>query len=204
MIVSLIESHQDEALMGVAMDTLGLLGSNLELRPLLQLIQTEHLNKTIIKLWEYALYSQSHLQVRAFNVMATIFSCELDNESINSDWFNLCPSETPLSVVMAIVKQPFSDLQLSGLNLILSISQWEWGLKQINKCPGLIEYVLDRKTVSDINGKKLKFQIVSMLANSSMSESVFGSPNFLKFKEYERDGPFYVTKDNPSVAFEER
>ena len=200
--MSVTESSQDEATLGVAMDTLGLLGSHSELRPLLQLIPTEQFNKVIKRLWEYALYSQSVFQIHALDILSTIFACEEDNELTNSDWFNLCPSETPLSVVMEIVRRPFTDLQLSGLKLILSISRWEWGQNQIKKCPGLLEYMLDRKTVSDNNGKKLKFEIVSTLANSSTSESVFGSPNFLKFKEYERDGPYFVA-ENLSVAFEE-
>ena len=185
------------------METFGLLGSSAELRQMLLLPGQSKVDKAVRRLWELALYSQSNLQVRALETLSAVFSCEVaENDMLSSEWFNVCPSQTPLSAIMDICRRPFTDLQHSGLRLILSISTWEWGQKQIKKCPGLVEYILDRKAISDKNGKQLKFQIASTLANSETSEAVFGSADFLKFKEYERNGPFFVV-DTLSVAFEE-
>lgn len=183
------------------MDTFMLLGSTHKLRPIL-LTQQNEVNPVIQKLWEYALQSQSDLQVRALDVLTALFSCETDTELLNSDWFDLCPFQTPLSTIMTIVKRPFSDLQLSGLRLILSLSTWEWGQKHIKKCPGLLEYLMDRKTISDTRGKQVKFDIISTLANSPSAESVFGSPVFVKLAQYVREGAFYVA-DELSVALDD-
>lgn len=183
------------------MDTFTLLGSAHKLRSIL-LTQRQEVDSAVQKLWEYGLQSQSDIQVRALDVLTAVFSCEFDAELLNSDWFDLCPLQSPLSIIMTIVKRPFSDLQLSGLRLILSLSVWEWGQKHINKCPGLLEYLLDRKTISDSKGKQVKFDIISTLANSSTSEGIFGSPVFLKLKQYVQDGVFYVV-DELSVALDD-
>ena len=197
-----IQSSQDDSNMGVALETFALLGSSPKLRPLI-LSERNQADMVLGKLWQLVIHSQSDSQVKAMNVLSAIFSCDDGGEMLNSDWFNLCPSKTPLSVVMAILNKPFIDLQLASLKLIKSVSSWQWGQKNINDTPGLVELLLDRKSVSDPNGLELKFQIISLLANSSTTESVFGSPIFLKFTEYQREGVLYISGGALSVATDE-
>ena len=192
---------QDETVWGVAMDTVGLLGSTHQGRGIL-LIQQQETERAIKQLWEFVSKSKSDIRTRSLNILSSIFSCEVDTDFLSSDWFKLCPAPDPLSIVLKIVKQPFPELLCSGLRLILSISSWEWGQKQIQKSPGFVEFLLDRKSIADKDGKLLKYQIISNLANSLTAVVVFGSPLFMKFKEYERAGPFFVAEET-SIAIEE-
>ncbi len=184
------------------METFMLLGSSSKLRPLI-LSERNQAERVLVKLWQLVIHSQSDSQVKAMNVLSAIFSCDGGGEMLNSDWFDLCPSQTPLSVVTAILNKPFVDLQHACLKLIKSVSSWQWGQRQINDTPGLVELLLDRKSVSDPKGLELKFQIISTLADSATAESIFGSPIFLKFKEYQREGVLYITSGALSVATDE-
>lgn len=68
--------------------------------------------------------------------------------------------------------------------------------------PGLVEYLLDRRTENSKEGKELKFKIMCTLSASPSTETVFGSPSLVKFKTYVLEGPFHVAEE-ASVAMEE-
>ena len=71
----------------------------------------------------------------------------------------------------------------------------------MNSQPGFHEYLLDRSTETNKEGKEAKFEVVSALAEAPTSGEVFGRPYLLRLKEYVREGPFFV-KVQSEVALE--
>ena len=66
---------------------------------------------------------------------------------------------------------------------------------------GFLEYLLDRTTESDKAGKEHKYEFIVELVRSPVSKEVFDKPFYLRLREYEREGPFYV-RAQAAVAFE--
>ena len=66
---------------------------------------------------------------------------------------------------------------------------------------GFLEYLLDRTTETDKAGKEHKYEFIVELVRSPFSKKVFEKPFYLRLREYEREGPFYV-KAQAAVAFE--
>ena len=122
-------------------------------------------------------------------------------ESTSLQWFNMMHPKL-LAVLMSIVKQPFQDLRLAGLHVFLTMSAFEWGQRQFQQHAGFLEYLLDRSTEPDKEGKEIKYEIVHRLvASGSVAEKVFGNVDLLKLRKYEREGPFYSAADT-TVALE--
>ena len=71
----------------------------------------------------------------------------------------------------------------------------------MNAQPGFNEYLLDRSTEQTKEGKEGKYSIVKTLVDSPTAMELFGRVYFVRLKEFEREGPFYV-KVESAVAFE--
>ena len=134
----------------------------------------------------------SDLRVRVLHSLAYFFSlCESPEGATKSvEWFYQLHTN-PLAVVLSIAKQPFADLRASGLRLLLALSPHEWAQREMTRLPGFVEYLLDRRTEPDKEGKELKHNIVHSLVASGTAESVFGSVNYLQLRKYDREGPFF-------------
>ena len=189
----------EDTVWGVATDIVGALGSTEEGREALQLYPTET-TAVVRKLARFVTESQAEIRIQSLNVLAQIFSCGGDQET-SLEWYRTA-SPPLIQTLVKVVKQPFVDLHISSLKTLLNISQWEWGQKEMVTCPGFVEYLLDRRTETDRIGKELKYSIVCTLANSATAESVFGASVVIKFKRFEREGPFYVAEE-ASVVVEE-
>lgn len=57
---------------------------------------------------------------------------------------------------------------------------------------GLIEYILDRSTEHDKQGKESKWAVVETLVKSPSASSIFTENNMAQLEKYYRQGPFYV------------
>lgn len=163
----------------------------------------EETSNAIKKLGEFVTQSKPDLQIRALNAFVMIFSCEEDSseDSTSYNWF-LLATPNLMAIIMSIVKQPFLDIRYTCLRLLMSMSNWRWGQNEMKKFPGFVEYLLDRRTETEKEGKELKYAIIQHLATSSTSEEIFGSPIYLKLKVYVSEGPFYVIEET-TVAYEE-
>lgn len=56
---------------------------------------------------------------------------------------------------------------------------------------GFIEYLLDRKTEQEKEGKELKYNILKTIAESVTSKENLGENYYEKICKYVREGPFY-------------
>lgn len=102
---------------------------------------------------------------------------------------------------MSIARQPFADLRHAALKVILSLAPYEWGQREMMAHGGFLEYLLDRHTEADKEGKELKYEIVHVMVESVCAEEVYGNVDFLKLRKFNREGPFYYTSDT-TVATE--
>ena len=84
---------------------------------------------------------------------------------------------------------------------MLEMCGHEWGQWEMQCCSGFLEYVLDRNTESDKEGKDLKYEIVHRMVASEYGEVVWGNVNMMKMKMYDQEGPYFQRGDT-SVAIE--
>ena len=66
----------------------------------------------------------------------------------------------------------------------------------------LTEFLLDRSTETDKECKEAKFEVVEAICASKRCPNVFGNQNYLKFRQFVKEGPFYV-ETQLNVAIEE-
>ena len=190
----------------MAVDTLGLLGSSLVGREALEICGSSA-REAIKTLGGILSRGRSDLRVRVLHSLAIFFSCpeeEAEDKVVgwtSEQWYHHLTAN-PLTVVMSILKQPFDDLCTGGLEFLRAIAPHKWGQKELSGHPSLLEYLLDRRVTLSKAGKELKFDIVHALVGSSSAETFFGSPNFLKLRKYDREGPFFVTGEQ-AVAMDE-
>lgn len=107
----------------------------------------------------------------------------------------------PFEVLMSLSRQPFPDLRCATHGVYRALALQAWGQKLMNSDPGFKEYLLDRSTEHEKEGKEAKFEIVRTLAESPTTVETLGRPYYIKVKEYYNEGPFYV-KAQTEVAIE--
>jgi 26S proteasome non-ATPase regulatory subunit 5 len=77
-----------------------------------------------------------------------------------------------------------------------------WALHAINGEPGFIEFLLNRSTERDKEGKEIKFAIIhSICQNSEEAKLALGNVNYLKLRRYINEGVFHVEPE-ANVAFD--
>ena len=204
LVVQAVPSPSNSTLWGTAVDTFGVVASSPSGRRAL-LNMEDDTKAALTSLGEMVVNAQPDVRVRCLRALSMLLSCREEGErweeSVSLHWFNTL-HRNPFQILMSIVKQPFQDLRIAGLRVLLVMSSFEWGQRLFHSHPGFLEYLLDRTTEPDKEGKELKYEIVhSMVASGSVAEGVFGSVDLLKLKRYEREGPFYSAVDT-SVALE--
>ena len=186
----------------MAADTLGLLGSTSVGRAVLE-AAGERGRAVVRSLGEVVSSGRSDMRVRALHSLSTFFSCsEERDECWSSEQYFTHLHPNILAVVMTLLRQPFDDLCTAALQLLRSLAPRDWGQRVLSQQPGLLEYLLDRRLSLGKSGKEIKYEIVSVLVNSSSAEGYFGSPNFLKLRKYYREGPFFATGEQ-ALAMED-
>ena len=163
------------------------------------------LESALGKMGELVRGSRADYRARSLLVLAHIFSCretEMEPHGLtNEDCYQLISSDL-LGQILSIIRQPFAELHLAALELLLSLSRWEWSQRKMHAVPGLVEYLLDRRTENLREGKELKFQIWRTLATAPSTEAVFGSDSLIKFRTNVLDGPYHLGEE-ANVAMEE-
>lgn len=195
----------NSTLWGTAVDTFGVLGSSESGCRALQSIEAE-LRASLKCLGEFIVNGHSDVRTRTLRAVSMLLSCPEGRgrkweESTSLQWFNALHPKL-FTVLISIVKQPFQDLRLAGLRVLLTMSSFEWGQRQFQQHAGFLEYLLDRSTEHDKEGRELKYEIVhSLVGSGSIAETVFGNVDLLKLRKYDREGPFYSSADT-TIAME--
>lgn len=195
-------SPQEDTLWGVSVDTFGLLSSTLSGRTLL-LSKRPATEKALTKLGEFIGSCSSVIKCRSLRAVTMMVSCLEDcnlEQSTSQKWFAII-HQNFLQLILSTVKQPFADLRLAGLALIVEMSTQEWGQRELHACPGFLEYLSDRSSEPDKEGKELKYELVHRIVGSEFGEAVWGNVDLMKIKRYDREGPYFHTEDT-TVATE--
>ena len=205
LILEALPSPANTTLWGTAVDTFGVLGSSESGRRALQNTEAE-LRASLKCLGEFIVNGHSDIRTRTLRTVSMLLSCPEGHdrkweESTSLQWFNTLHPKL-FTVVMSIVKQPFQDLRLAGLHVLLTMSSFEWGQRQFQQHAGFLEYLLDRSTEPDKEGREMKYEIVhSLVTSGSIAEAVFGNVDLLKLRKYDREGPFFSAADT-TIALE--
>lgn len=196
LILQALLTPHDTTLWGISLDTFALLASNIKSRAaLLELsASTEQCLKA---LGNFIINGSTDVRIRTLDAVSQILSCpeQVDyEESVTRKWFTILGPRV-FSALISIVKQPFPELRRPVLKVFLAMAGSEWGQKEMRSIGGFLEYLLDRHTETEKEGRELKYEIVQAMATSSYAESVWGNVDLLKLKKYEREGPFYSQSD---------
>ena len=206
LILESLPNPANTTLWGTALDTFGVLGSSDSGRRALQNIEAELLGASLKCLGEFIVNGHSDIRTRTLRAVSMLLSCPEGcdrkwEESTSLQWFNALRPKL-FTVLMSIAKQPFQDLRLAGLRILLTMSAFEWGQRQFQQHAGFLEYLLDRSTEHNKEGREMKYEIVhSLVASGSIAEAVFGNVDLLKLRKYDREGPFYSAADT-TIAME--
>lgn len=199
-----LPNPQEDALWGIAVDTFGILSSTESSRELLKenMVDTTRCLKS---LGFFLSSGSSEVCTRVLRCLAMVASCpessSSSEESTSVVWFRILTPK-PCTLLMSIAKKPFADLRHSALKVMLSMASYEWGQREMLSHGGFLEYLLDRHTEPDKEGKELKHDIVHAMVESPTAEQVWGNVDFLKLRKFDREGPFYFITD-ASVAANE-
>ena len=109
--------------------------------------------------------------------------------SKNRVWVNMVMFRTDVNSLFAIFQ-------------LKTVAKCEWGLEVMVELPTLTEYLLDRSTENEKECKEAKFEVVEAICASKRCANMFGNQNYLKFRQFVKEGPFYVDTQL-NVAFEE-
>ncbi|XP_039618769.1 26S proteasome non-ATPase regulatory subunit 5 [Polypterus senegalus] len=195
---------QDPTLVGVALDTLGILGSNAEGKQVLH--KTGSRFKTLLKrISQLAQNSQTEMRVRCLEAISLLLTLPAEQQTddllgLTESWF--CSfSNQPVELFKSISAQPFPELHCSALRVFTAIASQPWGQKKMIDTPGFVEFILDRSVGPTKECKDAKYEVVKALANSKTTAEIFGNQQYLSVRTYLREGPYYV-KAVSSVAVE--
>ncbi|XP_063792059.1 26S proteasome non-ATPase regulatory subunit 5 [Pseudophryne corroboree] len=194
----------DNTLVGVAVDTLGVLGSNIEGKQVLQKTGIRF-NKIFRRVGHHAKNAHTELRVRCLDSISSLMFLPPDEHTddllaMAESWFK-CLSQQPMELFQNIVMQPFPELHCGALKVFTAIANQPWAQKMMIDSPGFIEYVIDRTVDPDKDSKDAKFELVKALVNSKTSAEVLGNRHYLKLRAYLREGPYYI-KAVSTVAVE--
>ncbi|CAN7993780.1 unnamed protein product [Ixodes hexagonus] len=193
----------DSASQAVAVETIGVIGSSMQGKRALQSCG-DKMKQYLSTLSRNIQGGRSELRVRSLDALANVLhmqddSCE-DVVRLTEQWYSAF-SEAPTKLLLGVCKQPFPDLRCSALGVVCEVAHSPWGQAALASHPGFLEYLLDRSTESDKEGKEAKFAIVAVLAQSPSQPRGFSSEDWQRIKTVHKEGPFYVPAE-AAVSFE--
>uniref|UniRef100_T1J7S9 26S proteasome non-ATPase regulatory subunit 5 n=1 Tax=Strigamia maritima TaxID=126957 RepID=T1J7S9_STRMM len=194
MLFKFIDSN-DHTLLLIAIETVSMIGATVDGKITLEKMREMMKNYTK-KLGTAIVNAPSELRVKAMNAASILLDLKVQDQttdmlSLTELWFSWLASE-PMQLLLNLCRQPFADIRCAALGILRSLAHQSWGQQKMSLYPGFLEYILDRNTEGDKEGKDLKFEIISILVSSPTSQEIFGTNGMLKLKEYYKQGPYYV------------
>ncbi|KAM6985698.1 26S proteasome non-ATPase regulatory subunit 5 [Aplochiton taeniatus] len=186
----------DPVMTGVALDTLGVLGSSVEGKQVLH--KTGDAFKAVLKrMSQLASLGATELRVRCIEAISLLITLQPEQQTedllgITESWFRQL-SDHPLDMFRNISTQPFPELHCGAMRTFIAIAPQPWGQRLMKGTPGFMEFVVDRSTGPTKEAKDAKFELVGALVSSSTAAAILGGQHFLQLKTYLREGPYHVT-----------
>lgn len=109
--------------------------------------------------------------------------------------------DDPMLFLFNLAKIPFAEIRHGSFALLANISKYNWVEQDMVTCPGFMEYILDRSTETEREGRELKYNIIKCLSLSATAVDNLGRDYFDKLKKYCEEGPFYA-ESHVSVTYE--
>ncbi|KAM3599662.1 uncharacterized protein V6R79_009264 [Siganus canaliculatus] len=186
----------DPVMIGVALDTLGLLGSTTEGKQVLQKTG-EKFKAVLVRMSQLASSGATELRVRSLDAISQLLTLQSEQQTedllaLTESWFRLLSKE-PIDMIRNISTQPFPELHCAALRIFTAIAAQPWGQRLMINTPGFMEFILDRSTGQTKEAKDAKFDLVGALVCSSSAAEILGSQSYILLKTYLREGPYYVT-----------
>ncbi|XP_047424913.1 26S proteasome non-ATPase regulatory subunit 5 [Mugil cephalus] len=186
----------DPAMIGVALDTLGLLGSTVEGKQVLQKTG-EKFKSVLSRMSQLASSGATELRVRSLDAISQILTLQPEQQTedllaLTESWFHVL-SNQPMDMIQHISTQPFPELHCGALRIFTAIAAQPWGQKLMIRTPGFVEFLLDRTTGQTKEAKDAKFELVGALVSSSTAAEILGSQHYIRLKTYLKEGPYYVS-----------
>ncbi|XP_002168555.4 26S proteasome non-ATPase regulatory subunit 5 [Hydra vulgaris] len=147
-------------------------------------------------------HENEHIQIRVLAALINIFNQDLMNPEISLVCQTLykCLDQNVILFLFNIVKQPFLDIRYKVLNLMLILLKFDWFEQDVIFCPGFMEYLLNRKTDRENEGKQLKYNIVKKLISSTATKNI-GTVFHERLLRYDKEGPFF-NDENVIVSYD--
>ncbi|CAI9564031.1 unnamed protein product [Staurois parvus] len=202
-VFDMAEGHET-TMIGVAVDTLEIMGSTVEGKQVLQKTGPRF-NNVFKRIGHHAKNAPTELRVRCLDSIASLLFLPEDHHTedllaMSETWFT-CLSNQPMDLFRSIATQPFPELHCAALKVFTAIANQSWAQKLMIESPGFMEYIVDRTVDPDKDSKDAKFELVNGLVNSKTVAEVFGNQHYLRLRAYLREGPYYV-KAVSTVAVE--
>ncbi|KAL5275548.1 PSMD5 family protein [Megaselia abdita] len=152
----------------------------------------EHLREIFACLGGYLRTLPTDLKNRCFSALELIFQQDgkANNQisEIAEKWFFFIEESRNFEFLFSFIKNPFPEIKIACLNLIKTLSLYPWGVVGLKNTAGMIEYLLDRRVEFDKEAKQVKYELISILSETS----VFDAHTILLLKKYVNEGPHYV------------
>ncbi|XP_049629027.1 26S proteasome non-ATPase regulatory subunit 5 [Suncus etruscus] len=186
---------QDPTMVGVAVDTIGILGSTVEGKQVLHKAGT-HFEHLLMKVGYQVKNASTELKIRCLDAISSLLYLSPEQETddllrMTESWFSSL-SRDSLELLRGISNQPFPELRCAALKVFTAMANQPWAQKLMFNSPGFVEYVMDRSVERDKTSKDAKYELVKALANSKTIAEIFGNPNYLRLRAYLSEGPYYV------------
>ncbi|XP_069676870.1 26S proteasome non-ATPase regulatory subunit 5 isoform X4 [Periplaneta americana] len=128
----------DLVLLGVAMETVGYIGTSVEGKYMLDSLD-DTMDQTMKKLAHKISNLPTELRVRAMNTVANLLQLKLPDQNsqslaITKSWFEKM-AVNPMELIMSVCRQPFTELRLAGMQVLQVLAEQQWGQECINSTP---------------------------------------------------------------------
>ncbi|CAB1318227.1 unnamed protein product, partial [Coregonus sp. 'balchen'] len=175
----------DPVMTGVALDTLGVLGSTVEGKQVLQKTG-EKFNAVLKRMSQLASGGATELRVRCLEAISLLITLQAEQQTedllvLTESWFHLL-SNKPMEMIRNISTQPFPELHCGALRIFTAIAPQPWGQRLMIGTPGFMEFIVDRSTGPTKEAKDAKFELVGALVSSSTAAEILGGI-FARIKE---------------------
>ncbi|XP_067825957.1 26S proteasome non-ATPase regulatory subunit 5 [Heptranchias perlo] len=195
---------QEPTMIGVGLDTLGLLGTCIEGKQVLHKTGSTF-QEVLRKLGLISCNSSTDTRVRCLDTIASLLSLPTDQQTedllgMTESWFQALHSH-PMETFGSMSSQPFPEIHIGALKVFTAIASQPWGQRLMISTPGFVEYIVDRSTAPDKTSKDAKYELVKTLVASKTVAEIFGNQHYLQLRAYLREGPYFV-KAVATVAVE--
>ncbi|XP_020370981.2 26S proteasome non-ATPase regulatory subunit 5 isoform X2 [Rhincodon typus] len=186
---------QEPTMIGVGLDTIGILGSCVEGKQVLHKTGSKF-QEVLRRLGSISCNASTDLRVRCLDTIASLLSLSNDQQTedllgMTESWFHTLHSH-PMETFCNMNSQPFPEIHISSLKIFTAIASQPWGQRLMISTPGFVEYIVDRSAEPDKSSKDAKFELVKTLVDSKTTAEIFGNQYYLQLRAYLREGPYFV------------